>query len=732
MRESRILKVISYIAIPILIGILIISILYGFDKNDYEKNQIESVSYFNTDAFLNNYMTILSAETGNLIYRNAQYKYIQDGDYTIYYKNTYGEKDYSYYTEVFKDFYYVIMYKQKVYTNIELTTKTNTVDKLKEYVSKKDNNIKIANIINGNVESDSEVIATKAIQFFDNFKNTYYTKDLTVETPEIVIAETEEQIEEIKETEKTKEEKPVDIVAEKKTPENNYTYITTRIQDFEIYSSYKEELVETVSNKNLFYITLLDNIEKYEEYLNNAIPVCAVLLSITVLYLIISIGRTKGKKGVDLNDFDKIFIEIIVVVGAGIVVGVLILLSELLFYFDDLGYQFLWSCLVTGYLVLYTVIAATGTTIIKRIKAKTLIRDSIIGKICKWIFRLVKAFCLKIKNGFSKITDSWSISKLLIIYTTIYVAVMIMLIVMLDGIGVILDIIVTFYLLYKLIERITCLERIEKHLKRMYEGNYSEKLSARDFTKEFQKTVVHINDISNGFERAIQKGIKSEKMKTELITNVSHDIKTPLTSIINYVDLLKKENIESEKAREYIEVLDSKSQRLKKLTEDLVEASKASSGNVKLDMKKIKLTELIKQSIGEFEDKFESKNLEIVANYPKQDIYILADNRYLYRVIENLFANISKYALEKSRVYIDVIKEDKSVVVTIKNISKDSLNISPDELMQRFVRGDKSRTTEGSGLGLSISKSLTELQKGKFDLEVDGDLFKVRLEFNIV
>lgn len=731
MRESRILKIISYIAIPILIGILILSILYGFDKNDYENNKIENISYFNTDAFLNNYMTILSAETGNLIYRNAQYKYIQDGDYTIYYKNTYGEKDYSYYTEVFKDFYYVIIYKQKVYTNIELTTKTNTVDKLKEYAAAKADNTKIANIINGNVESDSEVIATKAIQFFDNFKNTYYTKDLTVETPEIVVAETEEQIEEIKETEK-KEEKPVDVVAEEKTPENNYTYITTRIQDFEIYTSYKEELVETVSNKNLFYITLLDNIDKYEEYMNNAIPVCAVLLSITVLYLIISIGRTKGRKNVDLNDFDKLFIEIVVAVGAGIAVGVIILLSELLFYFDNLGYQFLWSCLVTGYLVLYTVIAATGTTIIKRIKAKTLIRDSIIGRLLKWIFKLLKALCIKIKNGFNKIIESWSISKLLIIYTTIYVAVMIMLIVMLDGIGVILDVIITFYLLYKLIERISCLERIEKHLKRMYEGNYSEKLVARDFTKEFQKTVIHINDISNGFERAIQKGIKSEKLKTELITNVSHDIKTPLTSIINYVDLLKKENIRDEKVKEYIEVLDNKSQRLKKLTEDLVEASKASSGNVKLDMRKIKLTELIKQSIGEFEDKFESKNLEIVANYPKQDVYILADNRYLYRVIENLFGNISKYALDKSRVYIDIIKEEKSVIVTIKNISKDSLNISPDELMQRFVRGDKSRTTEGSGLGLSISKSLTELQKGKFDLEVDGDLFKVRLEFNIV
>ena len=149
-------------------------------------------------------------------------------------------------------------------------------------------------------------------------------------------------------------------------------------------------------------------------------------------------------------------------------------------------------------------------------------------------------------------------------------------------------------------------------------------------------------------------------------------------------------------------------------------------------MRKIKITQLIKQSIGEFEDKFESKGLEIVTNYPKQDVYILADNRCLYRVIENLFVNISKYALEKSRVYIQVEKEDKKVILIMKNISKDSLNISADELIQRFVRGDKSRTTEGSGLGLSISKSLTELQKGKFDLEVDGDLCKVKIEFETV
>ena len=218
-------------------------------------------------------------------------------------------------------------------------------------------------------------------------------------------------------------------------------------------------------------------------------------------------------------------------------------------------------------------------------------------------------------------------------------------------------------------------------------------------------------------------------MKTELITNVSHDIKTPLTSIINYVDLLKIEQIESPKAKEYLEVLDSKSQRLKKLIEDLVEASKASSGNLKLNMERINLVELIKQTTGEFEDKFNEKNLNIEINSSDDNIYIEADNRYMYRVIENLFSNISKYALEGSRVYIDVTKKENEARIEIKNISKDKLNITPDELMQRFVRGDKSRTTEGSGLGLSISKSLTELQNGKFNVIIDGDLFKVEIVF---
>ena len=242
-----------------------------------------------------------------------------------------------------------------------------------------------------------------------------------------------------------------------------------------------------------------------------------------------------------------------------------------------------------------------------------------------------------------------------------------------------------------------------------------------------------MNNISNGLENAVQERMKSERMKAELITNVSHDIKTPLTSIINYVDLLKQEDIANEKANEYINILDNKSQRLKKLTEDLIEASKVSTGNVSLNLEKINIVELIKQAIGEFEDKFQNKNLQIIVSCNENEININADSRYMYRVVENLFSNIYKYALENSRVYIDIsIVDGTNVVIEMKNISKDKLNISADELMQRFVRGDRSRNTEGSGLGISIAQNLTELQNGTFELKLDGDLFKVKLTFNII
>lgn len=238
-----------------------------------------------------------------------------------------------------------------------------------------------------------------------------------------------------------------------------------------------------------------------------------------------------------------------------------------------------------------------------------------------------------------------------------------------------------------------------------------------------------VNDLGDGLRHALQEQMKSERMKADLITNVSHDLKTPLTSIINYVDLLKREELHNEKANEYLEVLDQKSQRLKQLTEDLVEASRASSGNVVLDIRRIDVKELLMQTSGEFVERFEARGLQLVENFPQNPQYVDADGRRLWRIIENLFRNVEKYAMPHTRVYLDLINDGDLVAFSLKNISENPLNISPEELTERFTRGDESRSTEGSGLGLSIAKDLTEIQKGTFEIYLDGDLFKVTVSF---
>ena len=238
--------------------------------------------------------------------------------------------------------------------------------------------------------------------------------------------------------------------------------------------------------------------------------------------------------------------------------------------------------------------------------------------------------------------------------------------------------------------------------------------------------------ISRGLKAAVTEQVKAERLKTDLITNVSHDLKTPLTSIISYVDLLKRENIENPRVQEYITVLEQKSSRLKNLTEDLVEASKASSGNITLDLIPIHYTEILQQSLGEFEDKLAARSLQVLTTLPQEDVLILADGRQLFRVLENLLNNCCKYALLGSRVYIELQKDEEIATFTMKNISEAPLNVSPEELTERFVRGDVSRSTEGSGLGLSIAKSLTKLMNGKMKIEIDGDLYKVSLSFPLV
>ncbi|WP_252242549.1 sensor histidine kinase [Clostridium sp. ZBS18] len=268
------------------------------------------------------------------------------------------------------------------------------------------------------------------------------------------------------------------------------------------------------------------------------------------------------------------------------------------------------------------------------------------------------------------------------------------------------------------------INRIKIGTDNILKGNYNNKIDVKGaiILKDIANNVMNIED---GLDKAIDKAVKSEKMKGELITNVSHDLKTPLTSIINYIDLLDRENISEEDKKRYLEILKERSLRLKVLIEDLFEASKASSGTLELDMENLDPVALIRQTIGEFENEIEKSNLQFIKNIPEGKLSIYADGKKTFRVFQNLISNILKYSMKNSRVYIEVCEEDEYISIVFKNISEYQVDFTEEEILERFKRGDSSRTTEGSGLGLSIAKSLVELQGGQFIISIDGDLFKV-------
>lgn len=270
---------------------------------------------------------------------------------------------------------------------------------------------------------------------------------------------------------------------------------------------------------------------------------------------------------------------------------------------------------------------------------------------------------------------------------------------------------------------------IVEGIRRIRDGEVDYKLDVESLHGDNREMADAVNNIGEGIRKAVSTSMKDEQMKSDLITNVSHDIKTPLTSIINYVDLLKRLKITEEPARSYIEVLDSKSQRLKQLTDDLVEASKISSGNIVLNLEQLNLTELLNQAVGEFSDRMEEKKLQVIFDGNDVAGMIYADSRRMWRIIENLFQNICKYALEGTRVYLEMQVKDGRVIASLKNISDRPMNLKGEELSERFIRGDASRTTEGSGLGLYIAKNLTKAQHGEFQIQLDGDLFKIILDF---
>lgn len=346
-----------------------------------------------------------------------------------------------------------------------------------------------------------------------------------------------------------------------------------------------------------------------------------------------------------------------------------------------------------------------------------------------------KNITIKCWNYLSEIMTRSSLIKTFLIMSGLYVISGLLLFVVsailnIFPIGILIGIILTIIYIVIFIKELIYLDKIIIGSKAATEGKLNCNIEEKG--RGHLRELAHdINNIRDGLRKSIESEIKSENMKTELITNVSHDLKTPLTSIINYIDLLKRENIESETAKDYINILDKKSQRLKVLIDDLFEASKATSGAMELNITKIDIVQLLKQSLGENDERFKNSNLSVKLDIPDTKIFINGDGQRLYRVFENLISNIVKYSLSNTRVYIQMYVDDENkVVIIMRNISAYELDFCANEITNRFKRGDSSRSTEGSGLGLAIAKSIVELHGGKFNIEVDGDLFKSIIKLN--
>lgn len=445
------------------------------------------------------------------------------------------------------------------------------------------------------------------------------------------------------------------------------------------------------------------------------------LIGIIVSFILATLttGQDEKKGEVRLNIFDRVPTEI----GASIVCLVgLVCLVTISGVYDTISYGYGNSVVrilyMIGMLMTAIFIATWGyLSLVRRIKAKDLWKNSLWRRVFSIAKKAYRAGKMNVR---------------LVIAFVVFVMVHILFIGALGALGAIMLLIADAIVLVQLLKETAERQKIKDGLETIATGNLDYKLEIDNLQQDNQEMAEAVNKIADGMQSALEKSMKNERMRSELITNVSHDIKTPLTSIINYVDLLKREDIQNPQVKGYIDILDAKSQRLKHLTEDLVEASKVSSGNIELHMDNLFVQELLQQAEGEFDEKLKTKKLELVSSLAAEPVIIKADGRQMWRIFENLLNNIAKYALAGTRVYIDLIKENKSATLTFKNMSQEALNINADELTERFVRGDISRTTEGSGLGLSIAKSLTELQGGEFDIYLDGDLFKVTLTFDTV
>ena len=469
---------------------------------------------------------------------------------------------------------------------------------------------------------------------------------------------------------------------------------------------------------------------------------CTVLLGAAgsiacLVFLFMAAGRRKGEEGVRLNLLDKIPLDLYAAGCFALAFVWLLLFVDLtesmgfFFAFSPEGLTFVAFIMLVFYLA-GVVALAPFLSFATRVKSGGGIwwRNTVIYmalrlclRVLRWCWDKIKAFC----------RGAWYMTtKISIVWRTALIVLAVLLANFFIAMSMHSDFaLFCWLLLMAAVFLLACfgawqMKSLKAAGEKLAAGEFEYKIDTKHMYWEFKHHAENLNSIGDGMAAAVEQRMKSERLKTELITNVSHDIKTPLTSIINYVDLLERPHTPEEGA-EYLEVLERQSKRLKKLTEDLVEASKASTGNMSVTLAPTSTLEIINQSLAEYGQRMEAGKLSVLINVPEPAPAVRADGRLLWRVMDNLFNNVVKYAMPETRVYVDVRTSEGNAVISVKNISRAALNVSAEELMERFVRGDASRSTEGSGLGLSIAKSLTELQHGQFSISTDGDLFKAEI-----
>lgn len=498
-----------------------------------------------------------------------------------------------------------------------------------------------------------------------------------------------------------------------------YTAQSTRLytlSDGSIYAlTYTVDLLQVETAPTYSYL-LLSWLTEHAGLMVTLTVLAALLSLFFFCFSMASAGHWAGHEGIHLTWLDKIPAD----------VWLLVLLCTFFIgweaFYYEWGRVFFCAALVPLVLLFLCAFAA-------QCKAGTVLRSALIGRIAQFLWRIVRAIFRALLH---------TLARLPLVWKTALVGLVIAGAEFLLYINDFYRVRYGVFLMMKIIELLAALyialnlRALQKGGEKLARGDFSSPIDTKYLIGDFKRYGQELNDVQSGLEQAVQEQMKAEHLKTELITNVSHDIKTPLTSIVNYVDLLKKEDMPSPAAREYIAVLDRQSHRLKKLTEDLVEASKASSGALNVELQPTDVNVLLSQIEGEYQERLAACHLTLVTQPPAPGTMIQADSRLLSRVMDNLVSNVCKYAMENTRVYVTAAVRDGQAVISFKNVSRDELNISPDELMERFVRGDASRHSEGSGLGLSIARSLVQLQGGTFALSIDADLFRADIVFPLI